>query len=136
MNYDEESPKIVEFKEHLKDKSQDWIGIYIMAVNEGMDYYAYLILESGNITLKDNNDADLLAEIKTCISCGDDNYLERYLEDGYTPSENHLNEIMDFYSTRDEGSYNVSIYNEFNLLARRTKLHKIISKTHSGKPQN
>ena len=89
-----------------------------------MNYHAYLILQSGNINLNNNNDPDMLEEIITCILCSNDKYLENYLEDGYIPSEHHLNEIMDFYSTRKEGSYNLSIYNYFNQCARRIKLQK------------
>lgn len=135
MNLDNVCPKYREFAESLKDKRQDWIGMYIMAVNEGMDYHAFLILESGNINLNNNNDPKMLQEIKTCIVCGDDNYLEKYIEDGYTPSEHHLYEILDFYSTRKEESYNISIFNHFNKSARRIKIQKINSKTLSGKPQ-
>lgn len=126
MNYEEDdTPKYKEFKQQLLDKSQDWVSIYILAVNEGMDYHAFLILQSGNINLNNNNDEEMLYEIYDCIASCRDELLEVYLGDGYIPSEQHLKEIMEFYSTLDAGSYNESIYGYFNQLNRNLKITKI-----------
>lgn len=135
MNYEEDTPKYREFKQELLDTSQDWLNIYIMAVNEGMDYHAYLILQSGNINLKNNNDNDMLFEIIDCINSRRDDVIGVYISDGYIPSENHLKEIMDIYSTLDVGNYDLTCFSYFNQLFRNLKIKQIKTALNVNQPQ-
>jgi hypothetical protein len=113
INSDYSNKDLDFFKSKIVSDYIDHSHLYRLSVEYDQDQLTDIILNSGKF---DINDGELYMDVGGCIMFGGDDRIKKHLKNGYVPSKNDVEGILDAYCSEVDLEHDEEVFKYFIML--------------------